>query len=92
MLATDLSPSRLARAKLAAQDLIGQLQGDRVGLIAFAGTAFLQAPLTTDYGAVLDALAELDTEHHSARRHEHRRGDHARPTTPSAKARATTAA
>ena len=55
MLATDVSPSRLARAKLATQDLIEQLPGDRVGLIAFAGTAFLQAPLTIDYGAVLNA-------------------------------------
>ncbi|MEI9894547.1 MAG: VWA domain-containing protein [Chthoniobacter sp.] len=62
MLATDLAPSRLARAKLATQDLIGQLPGDRVGLIAFAGTAFLQAPLTIDYGAVLNSLAELDTD------------------------------
>ncbi len=62
MLATDLNPSRLARAKLATQDLIGQLPGDRVGLIAFAGTAFLQAPLTVDYGAVLDSLAELNTD------------------------------
>ena len=61
MLATDLAPSRLGRAKLATQDLISQLQGDRVGLIAFAGTAFLQAPLTIDYGAVLDSLNELDT-------------------------------
>ncbi|MEA3212991.1 MAG: Ca-activated chloride channel [Chthoniobacter sp.] len=62
MLATDLLPSRLARAKLAAQDLISQLQGDRVGLIAFAGTAFLQAPLTADFSAVLNSLSELDTE------------------------------
>jgi Ca-activated chloride channel family protein len=61
MLATDLAPSRLSRAKLAAQDLIGQFQGDRVGLIAFAGSAFLQAPLTVDYSAVLNSLAELDT-------------------------------
>ncbi len=62
MLATDLAPNRIMRAKLAVQDLIGQLQGDRVGLIAFAGSAFLQAPLTIDYGAVLNALAELDTD------------------------------
>ena len=59
MLATDVSPSRLARAKLATQDLIEQLPGDRVGLIAFAGTAFLQAPLTIDYGAVLNSLEEF---------------------------------
>ena len=62
MLATDLTPTRLGRAKLAAQDLIGQLGGDRAGLIAFAGSAFLQAPLTVDYGAVLNSLTELDTE------------------------------
>jgi Ca-activated chloride channel family protein len=62
MLSTDVVPNRLVRAKLAAQDLIGQLDGDRVGLIAFAGTAFLQAPLTADYGAVLDSLSELDTD------------------------------
>jgi len=62
MLANDLSPSRLARAKLAAQDLIELLPGDRVGLIAFAGTTFLQAPLTADHGAVLDSLRELDTD------------------------------
>ena len=61
MLATDLTPNRLGRAKLAVQDLLEQLQGDRVGLIAFAGTAFLQAPLTIDYGAVLNSLSELDT-------------------------------
>ena len=62
MLATDLAPNRLGRAKLAAQDLIDQLQGDRAGLIAFAGSAFLQAPLTVDYSAVLNSLAEVDTD------------------------------
>jgi Ca-activated chloride channel family protein len=62
MLATDLSPNRLERAKFATQDLIARLPGDRVGLIAFAGTAFLQAPLTIDYGAVLNSLDELDTD------------------------------
>ena len=61
MLATDISPSRLERAKLATQDLIAKLPGDRVGLIAFAGTSFLQAPLTIDYGAVINSLDELDT-------------------------------
>ena len=39
-----------------------QLQGDRLGLVAFAGNAFLQAPLTLDYDAVLGAAAELDTD------------------------------
>jgi Ca-activated chloride channel family protein len=62
MLADDLKPNRLSRAKLAAQTLVGELQGDRVGVIAFAGTAFLQAPLTVDYGAVINSLRELDTE------------------------------
>ncbi len=62
MLANDVSPSRLARAKLAAQDLISQLPGDRIGLIAFAGTSFLQAPLTADHGAVLSALQEVSPD------------------------------
>src|SRR4051812_10694451 len=61
MLATDLAPNRLARVKLAAEDLIGALPGDRIGLVAFAGTAFLQAPLTADTSAVLASLHELDT-------------------------------
>jgi Ca-activated chloride channel family protein len=62
MLANDLQPNRLTRAKLAAQDLLAELEGDRVGLIAFAGSSFLQAPLTADFGAVRDSLQELDTE------------------------------
>jgi Ca-activated chloride channel family protein len=61
MLATDMAPTRLARAKLFTQDLVRLLQGDRVGLVAFAGSAFLQAPLTLDYNAVTNALEELDT-------------------------------
>lgn len=61
MLATDIAPSRLARAKLLTQDLIRLLKGDRVGLVAFAGSAFLQAPLTLDYTAVINSLDELDT-------------------------------
>lgn len=61
MLAPDMAPSRLERAKLLAQELISELEGDRIGLVAFAGSAFLQAPLTLDHGAVLNALDELDT-------------------------------
>lgn len=61
MLATDMTPTRLARAKLFTQDLVRLLQGDRIGLVAFAGSAFLQAPLTLDYNAVTNALDELDT-------------------------------
>jgi len=61
MLATDVAPSRLARAKLVAQDLLRLVRGDRIGLVAFAGSAFLQAPLTLDYNAVQTSLEELDT-------------------------------
>ena len=62
MLSNDVQPDRLARVKLATQDLINELQGDRVGLIAFAGRAFLQAPLTIDYDAAVDSINELDTK------------------------------
>ena len=62
MLSNDVQPNRLERVKLAIQDLIGELQGDRVGLIAFAGRAFLQAPLTIDYDAVIEAVNDLDTK------------------------------
>jgi Ca-activated chloride channel homolog len=61
MLSNDVAPSRLQRVKLAAQDLLDELQGDRVGLIAFAGRAFLQAPLTIDYSAAVEAINDLDT-------------------------------
>ena len=51
MLAKDVSPNRLERAKRKIYDLLDMLQGDRIGLVAFAGTAFLQCPLTLDYQA-----------------------------------------
>ncbi|MDJ0782033.1 MAG: VWA domain-containing protein [Desulfosarcinaceae bacterium] len=51
MLAQDIAPTRLDRAKREIIDLLGMLEGDRVGLVAFAGTAFLQCPLTVDYAA-----------------------------------------
>lgn len=51
MLAEDVSPNRLERARLAIFQLIERLDGDRIGLVAFAGDAFVQSPLTTDYGA-----------------------------------------
>lgn len=51
MLAEDVSPNRLERARLAIFRLIERLDGDRIGLVAFAGDAFVQIPLTTDYGA-----------------------------------------
>ena len=62
MLATDLLPDRLTRARLAAQDLVESLPNDRIGLIAFAGRAFLQAPLTMDHMAIVETLNQLDTE------------------------------
>lgn len=52
MLAEDVSPSRLERAKAELSRLLDDLRGDRVGLVLFAGDAFLQAPLTSDYGAL----------------------------------------
>ncbi len=51
MLAADIKPTRLDRAKREVYDLLTMLQGDRIGLVAFAGTAFLQCPLTLDYEA-----------------------------------------
>ena len=62
MLAQDVKPNRLERSKLAVKDMVAKLKGDRVGLIAFAGTAFLQCPLTSDYSGFLLALDDLDAE------------------------------
>ncbi|MEP6549377.1 MAG: VWA domain-containing protein [Gammaproteobacteria bacterium] len=61
MMTPDVKPNRLARAKLAIDDFVGHLDGDAVGLIAFAGSAFLQTPITLDYGAFRENLAVLDT-------------------------------
>lgn len=52
MLATDVKPNRLERAKRKLRDLLRLAQGDRVGIIVFAGEAFVLCPLTNDYGAV----------------------------------------
>ena len=60
MLATDLRPNRLDRAKLAIIDLVERLEGDRIGLIAFAGEAFLQTPPTLDYLAFYESLDATD--------------------------------
>lgn len=60
MLAEDLVPNRLERAKLAILDCIERLQGDRVALVAFAGTSAVLCPLTLDYGffrTAVDAVA-----------------------------------
>jgi Ca-activated chloride channel homolog len=62
MLANDIPPNRLQRVKLAVQDLLNELRGDRVGVIAFAGWAAVQAPLTIDYDAAAETVRELDTD------------------------------
>jgi len=63
MLARDIAPSRLERAKLAIRDdLLPTLGGDRVGLIAFAGVPSLVCPLTSDYGFFRLALADVSTQ------------------------------
>jgi Ca-activated chloride channel family protein len=61
MMTPDVKPNRLMRAKLAIDDLVNHLDGDAVGLVAFAGSAFLQTPITLDYGAFHESLAALDT-------------------------------
>ncbi len=53
MLAQDVQPSRLQRSRDAVRFIVESLQGDRVGLILFSGDAFLQCPLTNDYGAFM---------------------------------------
>ena len=61
MLAEDLEPNRLEAAKGVAADFVGGRRDDRIGLVAFAGQAFTQAPLTLDYSVVTSLLAELET-------------------------------
>src|SRR5262249_15732359 len=60
MLAEDIPPNRLPRPKLASLDLMKAAKTDRLGLIAFAGTAFLQCPLTMDDEAFRQSVATLD--------------------------------
>jgi len=60
MLAADVTPNRLHRAKLAILDFVERHGRGRVGLVAFAGQAFLQCPLTLDYDAFRDALMAMD--------------------------------
>lgn len=62
MLATDLKPNRLQRAKLAVQDLLKIAPADRLGLVAFAGSAFLQCPLALDSESFRLTVQALDTE------------------------------
>ena len=60
MLAEDIPPNRLARAKLAALDLMALARSDRLGLVAFAGNAFLQCPLTIDDAAFRQSVESLN--------------------------------
>ena len=62
MLAQDIKPSRLAHAKLFLRELINQSGSDRFGLVAFAGRAFLECPMTTDKTSFTQYIDELDTE------------------------------
>lgn len=62
MLAQDYSPNRLERAKLAISRITDRLQGDRVGLIIFAGSSFVQLPITTDYVSAKMFLGNISTE------------------------------
>ena len=61
MLTEDVKPNRLGRAKLAVDDLVSKLNGDGIGLLAFAGDSFLQCPITLDYDAFRESLDSLDT-------------------------------
>ena len=62
MLAQDYSPNRLERAKLAISRITDRLQGDRIGLIIFAGSSFVQLPITSDYVSAKMFLSNISTE------------------------------
>lgn len=62
MLAEDLTPNRLERSRLGILDFLENLEGDRVGLIPFAGTAFALCPLTLDYDAFRESLNAVNTD------------------------------
>lgn len=62
MLAEDYSPNRLERAKLALSRLVDKLNGDRIGLIVFAGEPFVQLPITTDYVSAKMFMSTTSTE------------------------------
>ncbi len=62
MMAEDLKPNRLVRAKHEVANLIDRMQGNRIGLVVFAGQAFVQCPLTLDYSAAKILLSEVDQQ------------------------------
>ncbi len=61
MLAEDIAPNRLEKAKRLVSEIINQLASDRIGIIAYAGQAFPQLPITTDYGAAKMFLQNMNT-------------------------------
>jgi len=61
MLTQDVRPNRLERTKLAVKDLLKRLKGDRIGLVAFSGEAFMVCPLTVDYDGFRLSLEDIDT-------------------------------
>ena len=62
MMAEDIKPNRLERSKMAISNLVDKLEGDRVGIIIFAGNAYKQLPLTSDYSAAKLFLSVVDTK------------------------------
>jgi Ca-activated chloride channel homolog len=62
MLAEDAEPNRLERAKRSIQQIIDQLHGDRIGVVIFAGNAYIQLPITTDYDAAKMFISGVDTD------------------------------
>lgn len=62
MLAEDIKPSRLERAKQALNRLIDRLEGDRIGIVVFAGEAYVQLPITTDYNAAKMFISSINTD------------------------------
>lgn len=62
MLAKDCAPNRLECAKAKIKDLVKKLSSERVGLVLFSGSAFIQCPLTSDYGAFFMFLDQVDVE------------------------------
>lgn len=62
MLAEDYSPNRLERSKLAISRIVDKLAGDRIGLVVFAGQAFVQLPITADYVSAKIFLSSINTE------------------------------
>jgi Ca-activated chloride channel family protein len=62
MLAEDIKPNRLERSRQAISRLIGKLEGDRLGMVVFAGKAYMQMPVTTDYAAARLMLSTVNTD------------------------------